>query len=211
MLTLKKKHQVAIYAAYRDEVKFYVTVEDKQSEEQAIIQHLRSSTNPTEAHYINLSGRDFSYCDFSHMSLRGVNFSSCNLKATNFKESKLSGTNFCDANMTLANLSYCNLSRTKFFATNLRGVYMEDTIGDSKFINSIQVDKWMIAYTSEEIQIGCEKYPITEWKEWRKNKYWVAELDGDALHWAEKNLDNVLEVVKMFPATNYKTLMVGGD
>lgn len=99
-------------------------------------------------------------------NLRGANLSYANLSDANLSSANLSGANLRYANLSSANLSSANLSYA-----NLRGA-----VGEKKYIKTLQIEDYPISYTSDVLQIGCKKFPITEWWEFTDGQ--ISEMDG---------------------------------
>jgi len=45
----------------------------------------------------------------------------------------------------------------------LQGANLWDCIGNGREITTIQTARYVITYTSDVMQIGCSKYPISDW------------------------------------------------
>ena len=100
----------------------------------------------------------------------------------------LRGASLFNANLRGANLSVANLSGASLFDANLSGA-----MGERKHIKNLQIEDYSIVYTAESLQIGCKRFPISEWWEftddqiltmdgnkalefWRKWKDWLRDL-----------------------------------
>ena len=57
-----------------------------------------------------------------------------------------------------ADLSGADLSGANLYEANLWSVR-----GNGSYIKSLQIGKYDVAYTTEVLQIGCQRKPITEW------------------------------------------------
>jgi len=98
-----------------------------------------------------------------------------------------------DANLTDANLMDANLTDA-----NLAGV-----AGNMRQIKSLFLETYPVAYTSEYLQIGCERHTIMEWWEFDDDR--IEEMDGEEalIFWA-KYRDFICEAIELSPATPVK-------
>ena len=96
-----------------------------------------------------------------------------------------------------ANLRDANLSCADLRDANLSGAY-----GDMRRIKTLHFERWPVAYTATEIQIGCQCHAIDKWRKWDSaaGRVWVSKMDENALAWAEKFLPIVLALVDASPA-----------
>jgi hypothetical protein len=53
-----------------------------------------------------------------------------------------------------------------------------------KEIYSMQLDTWMIGFTSTQLQIGCQSHTIQEWRAFSDEQ--IASMDEKALDWWKK-------------------------
>lgn len=67
-------------------------------------------------------------------------------------------------------------------------------------------DTYAIAYTSDVIQIGCERHTISEWAEFDDKR--ILEMDGKtALRWWRKYKDWIFQTIELCPAKPTGTIM----
>lgn len=138
----------------------------------------------------NFFGADLSWVDFSGANLSGADFSRANLSWAN-----LSRTELYEADFSEANLSGVDLSRANLSSTNLYGV----SSCHCEYLMSIFLGGHPIVYTSECLQIGCERHLISEWKEFNDRR--ILEMDGkDALIFWNKYKDFIFQAIDLSPA-----------
>jgi hypothetical protein len=124
-----------------------------------------SGANLSEA---NLSAADLRWADLSGADLSGADLSWANLSWANLSEANLSGANLSEANLSGANLRWANLSEA-----DLRWAS-----GNSRELRTLFVSEiYPIAYTSEYLQIGCERHLIANW--WGFDNKRIEEMDGE--------------------------------
>ena len=129
-----------------------------------------SGANLIEANLIEayLCGAYLSGADLSGADLRGANLSGAYLRGANLRGANLSGANLRGADLSGANLRGANLSGANLWAT----------LGNRKEIKSLFiVDTYPIVYTAEDLQIGCERHTIFEWKAFDNNR--IVKMDGE--------------------------------
>ena len=149
----------------------------------------------------NLSGANLSGADLSSANLRGANLLGANLSGAN-----LSGANLLDAYLRGANLSCAYLRGSNLLGANLSGVDLSGAvllcIGNMREIKTLHFDTWMIGYTHDTLQIGCQRHPIEKWRKWNTGagRWWIERMDSKALDWADRNLSLVLQIIDANPA-----------
>ena len=92
-----------------------------------------------------------------------------------------------------ADLSYANLRSADLSYANLRSA-----IGEMTFIKSLQCEKYLISYTVNFLNIGCQSYTIEEWKNFDDEK--IKGMDSGALEWWTKWKPIILQIIEMSPA-----------
>lgn len=105
-----------------------------------------------------------------------------------------------------ANLRYANLGDADLRDADLRDAYLGDAyllcLGNMAEIKTLQFDRWMIGYSHDTLQIGCQRHAIEKWRKWDTpaGRKWIASMDDGALEWADKYLAIVLSVIDASPA-----------
>ena len=93
------------------------------------------------------------------------------------------------ADLTLADLRWAYLT-----GADLRGA-----TGLNHWIKCIQVEDWPITYTSEVIQIGCQRHAIEEWRAFSDLE--ISEMDkSKALKFWKKWKATIFQIIEMSPA-----------
>ena len=152
----------------------------------------------------NLSGANLSDANLSDANLSGANLSGADLRCANLRCAYLS-----DANLSDANLSDANLSGADLRCANLRGAYLSDAnlsdanlsgadlrycIGNNKEIKSIHIGVYLISYTKNILNIGCQSHTLLEWENFTDIE--IDIMDSNALNWWTLNKYIILELVK---------------
>jgi hypothetical protein len=144
--------------------------------ERADLRHVDFSN--TNLSYTDLSYTDFSYTNLSHTDLRGTDLSYTNLSGanlentylgytnlsyTNLSHANLSTTDLSYTNLSYTNLSHANLSNAKMDRVNLSGARLCNCIGNGREIKSLRMHEYTIVYTMDQLAIGYQQFPITDW------------------------------------------------
>jgi len=105
------------------------------------------------------------------------------------------------ANLRWAHLSGANLSGADLSGANLREANLR-CFGDMTYIKTMQIEKWEIGYSSDELQIGCNRHSIARWREWdtETGLEWIANMDSLALESAVRFLPLLLQIITASPA-----------
>jgi len=114
------------------------------------------------------------------------------------------GANLYRANLSGADLSGADLSGADLYRANLSGADLScaDLYGASgvnNYVKCIQIDQYPITYTSDALQIGCERHLISEWADFDDHR--IAEMDGkDALKFWRKYKAWIFQTIELCPA-----------
>jgi uncharacterized protein YjbI with pentapeptide repeats len=100
----------------------------------------------------------------------------------------LYNANLYNANLYNANLRYANLSDANLY----------NCIGNGQQIKTIIVEKHIINYTKDVLQIGCKRYAIEKWKNFTDEE--ISEMDNGALEWWKKWKDWIFKTIEMSTA-----------
>ena len=117
----------------------------------------------------NLRGADLAGADLSYADLRDTELNYTDLRGANLMGADLSG-----ADLTDANLRYC--------------------IGNGKEIKSLQIGAYLISYTKDILNIGCQSYTLAEWKAFSDEE--IKVMDDGALEWWKLNKHIIIELVE---------------
>ena len=98
-----------------------------------------------------------------------------------------------------ADLSVANLYRADLSVANLGGANLGGANGVNDWIKCIQIDQYPITYTSDVMQIGCERHQINEWREFDDAR--ILKMDGKAaLKFWRKYKDWIFQTIELCPA-----------
>jgi len=147
----------------------------------------------------NLYGANLSGVNLSRANLSGAYLSGANLSGANLYGANLSGANLSGAYLSGANLSGANLYGANLSGANLSGAYLSGANGVNDYLKCIQIDQYPITYTSDALQIGCERHAISDWADFDDHR--IAKMDGkDALKFWRKYKDWIFQTIEMCPA-----------
>ena len=81
----------------------------------------------------------------------------------------------------------------------LRGADLNGVSGLNDWIKCIQVEDWPISYTSEVMQIGCQRHTFDAWKNFSDAQ--IRAMDGRrALTFWAKWKETIFKIIEMAPA-----------
>ena len=124
-----------------------------------------------------------------------ANLKRANLRGANLKRANLTGANLKRANLTGANLTGADLDRA-----NLEGANLWGCAGNRNQIKSLFISElWPITYTSEYLQIGCQRHPIADW--WDFSDGEISQMGRKALDFWNEFRDFLRSTIERFPAT----------
>lgn len=190
-------------------------MKDPRSENEKCCLQWQQLTRPAdfiphnEIERVNLRGqklREFNLesLNFNGAYLNGVDFRHSRLNDAHLIESFCAGAIFTGANLSGANFKGAGLYTADFSGANLTdsvltGVDLRFVRGNGLEIKSMNVDKWIIVWTSDVLAIGCQQHSIEKWR--KASNRWITTLDIDALKWWKKYRDFVFSAIDTFPAT----------
>ena len=148
----------------------------------------------------NLRCADLRCADLRGADLRGANLRGVNLRRADLRGADLRGANLSGADLLDADLRGANLSGADLRGANLSGVNLWGAIGNLEQIKSIFVsEEYPIVYTATHLQIGCKKYPISDWWDFDDRK--ILEMDGKrALNFWREWKDTIRMIIEKSPA-----------
>jgi hypothetical protein len=171
----------------------------KQEELNLILENHKKWLNDDGGIRANLWTANLSGASLSRANLRGADLSDANLSGADLSDASLSGANLSGADLSGADLSDANLSGASLSRANLRGADLSDanlsgaslsgaslrsTIGNQGQIITIQTDVWQIVYTSDVMQIGCQRHSINDWLVFSDDH--ISKMDSKALEFWKK-------------------------
>ena len=137
--------------------------------------------------------------DLSNADLSNADLSNADLSNTNLWNTSLRSADLSNCNLSNASLRSADLSNASLWNTSLRSADLWNTNGLNKYVKCIQVETYAIAYTSEVMQIGCERHNISEWAGFDDKR--ILEMDGKAaLKFWRKYKDWIFQTIGMCPA-----------
>ena len=138
----------------------------------------------------NLSSANLSSADLSSADLRYADLSSADLRYANLSSANLSSADLSSADLRYADLSYADLSENELWGT----------VGNSRHIKTLLISEdYIITYTKEYLQIGCERHAIKDW--WKFNDDRIKDMDGEtALVFWNKYKTFIKRAIKLSPA-----------
>ena len=111
----------------------------------------------------------------------------------------LAGANLADAYLAGANLANAYLADANLADANLARADLADAHGANDWIKCIQIDTYAIAYTSDMMQIGCQRHPIVEWAAFSDAQ--IRAMDGKkSLEWWAKYKSWIFATIELCPA-----------
>ena len=121
-------------------------------------------------------------------------------ECANLEDASLEDANLEDANLRGANLRGANLRGANLWGANLRGANLWGCAGNHNQIKSLFISElWPITYTSEYLQIGCQRHPIADW--WDFSDGEISRMDRKALEFWNEFKDFLRSTIERFPAT----------
>ena len=126
---------------------------------------------------------------------------------TNLYGASLDGANLVRANLDGANLDGAKLDGANLYGASLVRANLEGANGINDYIKCIQIETYPITYTSDVLQIGCERHLISEWAEFDSAR--IVQMDGKpALIFWKKYKDWIFQTIDLSPA---KPTCTNGD
>ena len=121
------------------------------------------------------------------------------LDGANLRGADLDGANLRGANLRGADLRDANLRDANLDGANLDGAYLDGVCGLNNWIKNIQIEDWPISYTSEIMQIGCQRHPLDAWRNFSDAE--IRAMDGrKALTFWHKWRETIFKIIEMAPA-----------
>jgi len=206
-----------VTSRFSGEVKFTAEIDCEEGECLSVkLGHAVSWANLTGADltWANLTGADLTRADLTRVDLTGANLTGANLTRADLTWANLTRADLTRvdlawadltwANLTRADLTRANLTRADLTRANLTGANLTGADGVNDFVKCMYVETYPITYTSNAIQIGCERHAITEWAEFDDKR--ILEMDGkSALKFWRKYKAWIFQTIDLAPAMPTKT------
>ena len=147
----------------------------------------------------NLRGADLRGADLCGATLRGADLDGADLLYADLLYADLRDANLCGANLCGADLHGANLRGANLRGANLRDANLNGVCGLNDWIKNIQIEDWPISYTSEIMQIGCQRHPLDAWRNFSDAE--IRVMDGrKALAFWAKWKSWIFQTIEMAPA-----------
>jgi len=138
----------------------------------------------------DMSGADISYADISYADMSYANMRGANMSGANMSSADMRGADMRGADMSSANMSGANMS-----SADMRGADMSYAVGNMEEVKSMQLEKYMIAFTSDILCIGCQQHTIEDWFGFTDDR--ISKMDRGALEWWKKWKDFIFTAIEM--------------
>ncbi len=150
--------------------------------------------------HANFSGYDLSGSNFRGSNLTGADFRGYDLSHANLSHTNLSGADLTGSNLHGSNLSHTNLTGADLTGADLSDARLNGCAGNRKHIKSLFVSStYPITYTSNILQIGCQRREIAEW--WNFSDSFILEMYGKvAIKFWHKYKDFIKSAIELSPA-----------
>ncbi|QCQ58985.1 pentapeptide [Rheinheimera phage vB_RspM_Barba8A] len=156
----------------------------KQEELNLILENHKKWLNDDGGIRADLRGANLSGANLKGADLRGANLRGADLWTAYLRGANLRGANLRGANLSGANLRGADLSGADLSGADLSGANLRSTIGNQGQIITIQTDVWQIVYTSDVMQIGCQRHSINDWLVFSDDH--ISKMDSKALEFWKK-------------------------
>ena len=172
----------------------------------------------------NLRGANLSCANLSGANLSDANLSNANLPCANLSNANLSRKSIGRTTMGIKStgrksivrksigrksigrksIERKSIERKPTVGANLSGANLRGANGNMIHIKSMQLGTYSIAYTSDYLQIGCERHPIKAW--WGFDAKTIEEMDCNATEFWCKFKSHIKQTIELSPAeaTGYK-------
>ena len=147
----------------------------------------------------NLMGANLSEANLYKANLVSANLVFANLIETNLRFANLGRSNLVEADLSKADLCSADLRFAHLKGANLSDTKLRSTVGDEKYVISVQASDYSVTYTHDRLQIGCQNHSILDW--WGFDDEMVESLDVDALVWWEVYKPLFMGLIAANPAT----------
>ena len=94
---------------------------------------------------------------------------------------------------------------------NLDGANLTRANGNSREVKSVQTTIWVVTYTAEVMQIGCQRHEIAKW--WAFTDDEISRMERRALEWWKTWKPILQQIIEVSPAmpTGYVKQEESGD
>ncbi len=132
--------------------------------------------------------------DLSGADLSGADLSAENLKYANLRYANLRYANLRGADLRYADLSSANLRGANLSGADLRYADLRYCTGNNIEVKSLQIGTYLITYTKDILNIGCQRHAHSKWKSFYDAD--ILSMDGEkALDWWSLNKHIIFELI----------------
>jgi hypothetical protein len=131
--------------------------------------------------------------DLKGADLKGADLKGADLKGADLRYADLTDVDLRYADLKGADLSYTNLKGADLKGADLSNIIFRYCIGNGKEIKSLQIGTYVIAYTKDILNIGCQSHTLDKWKAFSDNE--INNMDSKALEWWKLNKDIIITLV----------------
>ena len=143
----------------------------------------------------NLRNANLRNADLSNADLRNADLRNANLRNVNLRNVNLRNADLIDTSLRYASLSDANLSGADLSGANLSDADLRYCIGNNKEIKSLQIGTYLISYTKDILNIGCQSHTLDKWINFTDEE--IDDMDkGTSLDWWKLNKDILVTLVK---------------
>ncbi|MCH9838624.1 pentapeptide repeat-containing protein [bacterium] len=152
----------------------------------------------------NLRGANLRDADLRRANLWGADLRGADLRGANLEDANLRDADLRRANLEDANLRDADLRRANLRRANLRGANLRGAAGNLREVKSLFIETYPVTYTSEVLQIGCERHAIDDWRGFDGRR--ILEMDGEkaAQFWGKWKA-HIFTTIEISPASPTKT------
>jgi len=123
-----------------------------------------------------------------------------NMSGADMRDADMSGADMRDANMSGADMSgadmrCADMSGADMSGADMRCADMSGAVGNMEEVKSMQLEKYMIVFTSDILCIGCQQHTIEEWFEFTDDC--ISQMDRGALEWWKKWKDFIFTAIEL--------------
>ena len=147
----------------------------------------------------DLAGANLAHAYLARADLAGANLAHAYLAGADLAGANLAGADLAGAYLAGAKLAGADLAGADLAHADLAGAYLNGITGLNDWIKCIQIEDWPISYTSEIMQIGCQRHPLDAWRNFSDAE--IRAMDGrKALAFWTKWKEWIFQTIEMAPA-----------
>jgi uncharacterized protein YjbI with pentapeptide repeats len=127
-------------------------------------------------------------------NLLGADLRGADLRGANLQDAYLQGADLQDAYLRGANLRGANLRGADLQDADLQGADLQKCVGNGKEIKHTARYRWHIVWTADVLQIGCQRHPIKEWRDFTDET--IRAMAQGALEFWHVHKASIMEMIK---------------